>query len=572
MGTAVDAKRGSFRSALAIPDFRWMFTAHAISTIGTWAYTVAIAVFVWNATESPSWVAAVSLGRFVPALFFSTYGGVIAERFERRKVMIIVDLLCATWMLSLALTAGMGGPVILAIVFAGLTTVSGTAFFPAEAAMTPQVVGERDLAAANALNGIVSNVSVIVGPAIGALLLLIGPPELAFVLNGLSFIFGAFCLSRVKARSRATDVTEGGSAGVLKQMTVGAKALRESPTAFIIVMFSLGTVFIYGADTVLYVVYAEERLGTGAQGYGWLLTGLGVGGVMGGFLANRISASKRLGLIITMSVVIYGLPLFFMQWITSPALAYGIQVFRGAGTILVDVLAITTLQRSLKQDQIARVFGFFITLDLLVISLGVYLTPLMLGWVGLDTTFAIIGIAVPAITIALYPKTAQIDRLNAERLAELEPKIAAIEPLGIFAAASHPVVERLASAARRVTAVEGEWIIREGDPADAFYVITDGTVEVLARGEGAIEDLIRVMRAGDYFGEIGLIEGIPRTASVRAVKSVTMLRIEGTDFLDALGQEPPSTGFLDGARKRLKATHPSQDLTHALGTDAPTGD
>jgi hypothetical protein len=147
-----------------------------------------------------------------------------------------------------------------------MTTVTGTAFFPAEAAMTPQVVGERDLVAANALNGIVSNVSIIVGPASVPSCSSSGPPELTFLLNGTSFLVGAFFLSRVKARSRATDVTEGGSAGVFKQMSVGFKALRESTTALVLVSFSLFTTFLYGADTVLYVILAEERLGTGPAG------------------------------------------------------------------------------------------------------------------------------------------------------------------------------------------------------------------------------------------------------------------------------------------------------------------
>jgi CRP-like cAMP-binding protein/predicted MFS family arabinose efflux permease len=559
--TATTSKAGSFRSALAIPDFRWMFTAHAISTIGTWAYTVGIAVFVWDATESAGWVAAVSLGRFLPSLFFSTYGGVIAERFERRRVMITVDLLCATWMTCLALVAIFDGPVVLAIVFAGMTTVTGTAFFPAEAAMTPQVVGEKDLAAANALNGMVSNLSIIVGPGIGAVLLALGPPQVTFLLNGASFIVGALCLSRVRTRSRATDVTEGGSAGVFKQMTVGFKALKESTTALVLVSFSLFTTFLYGADTVLYVILAEERLGTGARGFGWLLAALGVGGVIGGFIANKVSASKRLGLVITIAILVYGVPTFFMQWVTDPMVAYAIQGVRGVGTIIVDVLAITALQRSLKPELISRVFGVVITLMLAVISLGVYLAPVLLAWIGLDGTLTLFGLAVPALTVLLYPKTASIDRRAAERLAAIESRIAAIEPLGIVAAAPRAVIERLATIAVPTQAGEGEWILREGDPADAFYVITAGTVEVIARGERVIEEPIRILKTGDYFGEIGLIEGVPRTASIRAGRNVGLLKIAGPEFLEALNQAPPSTAFVDGARRRLRATHPSMEIS-----------
>ena len=459
--------------------------------------------------------------------------------------------------------AGFDGPVVLAIVFAGLTTIGGTVFYPAEAAMTPQLVGEKDLAAANALNSMVANGSIIVGPAVGAVLLALGPPEVTFFINGLTFLFSAYCISRVSARSRATDVTEGGAAGFLKQVTVGFKAIMESTTALVLVLFSVFASFLYGTDTVLYVVLGEERLGTGPEGFGLMLAALGVGGILAGPFVNRASGAKRLGLVITVGMIAYGLPTFFMQYVESPAVAFAIQVLRGAGTLFVDVLAVTALQRSLAPDRIARVFGVFIALVLGAISLGAWITPMLLGWFGLDTTLTVYGLAVPIITVLLYPKVVSIDRGNARRLAELEPRIAVIEPLGIFAAASRPILERLAGAATEMSPAPGERIIREGDTADAFYVLTAGTVDVLARGEGDAESYIRTLHPGDYFGEIGLIEQVPRTASIKAGNGVTVLRIAGSDFLDALTQSPASAGFLEGARTRLQTTHPSRDLTAA---------
>lgn len=568
-GGVATGQRGSFRSALAHRDYRWMFTGHAVSQIGSWAYNVALAVWVFERTGSASWVAAASLGRFVPSLIFSVYGGVIAERFERRRVMLAVDLLSTTWMTLLAIVAGVDGPVLLAIVFASFTTIGGTVFFPAEAAMTPQLVGEKDLAAANALNSMVANGSIIVGPGIGAVLLSLGPPEVIFFINGLTFLFSAFCIFQVKARSRATDVTEGGAAGFFRQITVGFKAIMESTTALVLVLFSVFASFLYGTDTVLYVMIGEEKIGTGAGGFGLLLAALGVGGILAGPFVNRASAAKRLGLVITVGMIAYGLPTFFMQYVDSPTVAFGIQVLRGAGTLFVDVLAVTALQRSLPPDRIARVFGVFIALVLGAISLGAYVTPLLLGWLGLDTTLAVFGLAAPIITVLLYPKVVSIDRRNAVRLAEMEPRIAAIEPLGIFSAASRSIVERLAGAAAEVTAAEGDWIIREGDPADAFYVLTGGAVDVFARGEMDRESFIRTLEPGDYFGEIGLIENVPRTASIRAGAGVTMLRIAGNDFLDALTQSPASAGFLEGARTRLQATHPSRSM--AAAGDTPGG-
>jgi CRP-like cAMP-binding protein len=119
------------------------------------------------------------------------------------------------------------------------------------------------------------------------------------------------------------------------------------------------------------------------------------------------------------------------------------------------------------------------------------------------------------------------------------------------------VLERLAAACAVVSVSAGDVIVREGDEADALYVIVSGSVDVKSRGEAGVEEHIRVMEAGSYFGEIGLLERIPRTATVTAVEDVELYRIEGDAFLDAIQTGSASTSLLEGARTRLSRTHPS---------------
>jgi CRP-like cAMP-binding protein len=108
-----------------------------------------------------------------------------------------------------------------------------------------------------------------------------------------------------------------------------------------------------------------------------------------------------------------------------------------------------------------------------------------------------------------------------------------------------------------MTATPGQVIIREGDPADAFYVLLVGEVQVSARGEAKRSRVLRVMGPGSYFGEIGLLAQVPRTATVKALEACTLYRISGTDFVDALTASSPSGGFLEGAKTRLARSHPS---------------
>jgi MFS family permease len=320
-------------------DFRLLITAFAVSASGSWAYNVALAVFVFEQTHSPAWVGAATVGRFIPALLLGAYGGVLAERFERVRLMVGLDWVCAGLMSLLAVVAALGGPPTLAIVLAGLTSLCSIAYEPAVAAITPETVPETDLAAANTLRNTVDNVAVVAGPAIGAALLFAVPPTVAFAANALSFVWSALVVSRMRVRSRPVDVTEGGQVGPLRQMTVGFRAIAGSATATMLVAYSVIASFVYGVDTVQFVVLSDEQLGTGATGYGYLLAGLGVGGVAAAGLVNRLAALPRLGTVILAGMAVYCLPTLLFLVVSAPPAAFAIEAVRGAGTLVVDVLA-----------------------------------------------------------------------------------------------------------------------------------------------------------------------------------------------------------------------------------------
>jgi CRP-like cAMP-binding protein len=106
-------------------------------------------------------------------------------------------------------------------------------------------------------------------------------------------------------------------------------------------------------------------------------------------------------------------------------------------------------------------------------------------------------------------------------------------------------------------------VIREGDFADAFYVVAEGRLGVTARGERATTAVLNDLGDGDFFGEIGLIEKIPRTATVTTLTPATLLKVDGAAFLDALTESAPSPALLDGASLRLRRTHPSLQLSRS---------
>ena len=182
--------------------------------------------------------------------------------------MIVLNLVSGATHVVLAGVVAFDGPIGAALALAAMGTIYTTIYEPAIIALTPQIVGERDLAAANSLNGMIDNGAVVVGPALGAVVLVWFSPEAALLVNAATFVYAAFATQRVRTRSTPTDVTEGGGKGPLAQMIVGFRALAESRTARVLVGFSVAA----SLDTTLPVA---DRVVALAQAAGVALTPAG---------------------------------------------------------------------------------------------------------------------------------------------------------------------------------------------------------------------------------------------------------------------------------------------------------
>jgi predicted MFS family arabinose efflux permease len=552
------AARTGYGRVVRHRDLRLLLGALLVSATGSWAYNVALLAFVYERTGSLAWVSAAGLARFIPMAAVGPYAGVIAERFERIRLMATSDLVCLASQAGLALTAALDGPVVLALVLAVTTTVANSVYFPAVSATIPEIAGEDDLPAANALNATIEELVVIAGPALGGVLLALGSPALAFTADALTFGVSALLVTRIGRRSTPSDVTEGGEAGLARQLSVGLRAIAESGAVAWLIAFCAAASFIYGTDVVLFVDVSQSKLGTGGGGFAYLLVGLGIGGVLAATVIDRLSQSGRLGAAVVAGLIAYSAPTALLTVVHAPAVAFVLQVVRGAGTLVVDVLAITALQRSLAPDLVARVFGVFDSLTIGAIGLGTLLTPAVVGLIGLDGALLTAGLVFPAFALAAYPTLRRLDVRAQARLAGLQPRLAALEQVAIFGPASRTALERLAAEAREIAVPAGSAIVREGEPADALYVLISGSVDIASRGgAGGPERHIRTMGPVSAFGEIGLLERSARTATVTALESCSLYRIRGEAFLEALAAAPASGAFVEAARGRLALTHPS---------------
>ncbi len=544
--------RGSIREALRIRDFRRQVIAFLINSLGSWAYSIVLTVYVFDRTGSTAAVTLFLCAAWVPKFFAAPYAGVLADRYERTRVMQ-VSALCGFLTSSvMAVLVISDGPLPLLLLMSAVTAVVTTPYNPASQALLVDLVPERQLTAANALFLSLESTVVVLGPAIGGLVLLLTAPGVAVVLNALSFVVAALVLHTLSTRSNAAATRE--AAGVRSQVMAGIQALRDEPVALRLVVYCMLCTAAAGTTTVLFVAASNELLGTGSSGLSYLLTAFSIGGVISAGLADRLSAG-RLGPAVVIGLLLESIPLALLAVVHQPAVAAALMVVAGAGMVIVDVLAITALQRQVPREVLGRVFGLLDSALYAASIFGSVLASALIGGLSIEAALVILGVGFSVLSLLGVRPLLVADRTAAENLAGLAPYIEALKGLDLFAAANTMVLEQLARSITEVPLADGDVVIEEGDAADALYVLTAGRVSVTSAASGKVEQL-RVMTPLSVFGEIGLLHSLPRTATVTALGTGRVWRLSAEAFLEAVSANPVSPSLLSLADDRLLRSHP----------------
>ncbi|MDQ3660462.1 MAG: MFS transporter, partial [Actinomycetota bacterium] len=384
-------------------------------------------------------------------------------------------------------------------------------------------------------------------------------PVAAFVVNSATFMVSALMLAGVSTLPRVEDEQAPEVVPLHRQFAEGVRAITSSTTIMLLIALTLVATFIYGLEGVLYPLVSENLLGTGAEGVGFLYAALGAGGVLAAGLANRAVDYPRPAIVLTAGSLVSAAPFLVLPFTTSPAVAYLLVAIEGGSFIFVDVLATTLMQRAVHQSVMARVFGILDSVAVVATVIGAALAPLLIEGFGLRVSLLVAGGILVGLTLLCVPKLFAIDRATDRRRRELAPRVELLSRLAIFEGMPRQSLERLSATVSEEPAFAGDILIREGDDADDFFVIRSGAMEVLSSGEtGAQQEKIRDLGAGEYAGEIGLIEKIPRTATVRATTDSLVYRISGREFLEAVRRVPGVSSALSGGiAGRLARTHPS---------------
>ncbi len=530
--------RGAYRDILAIRDARALIAASAASQLGDWLYNAALLGYVYTATGSAGWVGAATIVRLLPYVLLGPVGGMIADRYDRRTVLLTGDMVRCLLMLVLAASVASGSPVGVVIALTALASAAGTAERPAAMALLPRLVGEARLGPANALLHTVQDLGVVAGPAIGAVLLAVAPDEVAFAVNALTFAVSAVLISTMTRRAGPAGGRVGETAA--RQLRDGLQAARVTP--FVIPLFLVVAMveFTYGAQTVQLVLYAEQRLGLGAEGYGYLLAAAGVGGLLSAVVNARLASSSRVSGIVVGAGVLFCATQVVYAGVDDLVLAVIATLLGGVGVVACEVVAETALARVAPSDVLGRVMGVFDALSVAAMVAGAVSAPVLINSTSLRTSLLVLGVATVAVTISCRVVLRGLDTLSRQRAEILAARIAVLQRLPIVAGVPRLVLEQLASGSQVCPLPPGVDVVVQGAPAHAFYAVVDGSVVVH-------RDDVEVARLGpgDYFGERGLLDNAPRNATVTTHEQATLLRLEGEVLLAALQSAPTMMSALD---------------------------
>jgi MFS family permease len=546
----------AYRRVFANPALARLLFGEFVSSIGDWLYLVALLVVVYQRENSPALLGLVGAVRVLPYVVLSVPAGVIVDRFDRRMVLLVTDVARGVVMLGLALLVAIEAPLLPIVVLTLLAACFSTFFGPAIGAYLPTLVrDESELGPANSAWASLDNIGFIVGPALAGLLIAGADLTIAFILNAVSFAVVAVVLWGLPSTRPVRDVETVEAVPAPASVKAMVRE-RMRPLAGLAVINVVGG-FVFGGLGVLTVIIAVDVLQQGDAATGYLNGAIGLGGVIGALVSGALVLRRRLGPPLVAGGVVFGLGLIALGQSGSLFPALVAMTIAAAGSLLMEVVGTTLFQRIVPDELRGRAFGAMHTATVAAYAGGSLFLPIIAGASSVGTALLVAGVAMTVAivvgVILLGPAAIQRPQLDPAREQLLAaPSLAGLPPARLEHAAAGSTV-------RTVTA--GDTVIRQGDPADLFYVIADGEVVVTRdEGDGAGARELRRMGRGEVFGEIGLLSGVPRTATVTAATDATLVVLEGADFLELVGAVPGLSG-------RLLEEHttpmPAKGLGHA---------
>ncbi len=354
MTRVMRAGRVTFAS-LSIPNYRRYYAGQSISLIGTWMQMTAQAWLVLTLTHSAAALGVIVALQTLPVLLLGPYGGVIADRVDKRRLMIALQSAMGVQALVLGLLTVTGEVEVWQIgILAAMLGLNNAFENPARQSFMMELVGAEHLRNAVSLNSVLVNVARAIGPAVAGILIATVGEGVCFLVNAGSFVAVVLSLTTMDGTQLATVTPTRRARGQLRE---GLQYVRSTPTLAIpLVMMGIAGCLTYEFQVSLPVM-ADRGLRVGATGFGFMTAALGVGAVIGGlFVAARGKTGLRP---LVLSALGFGTALIFATVAPNLVLELLALGVAGAGSIAFMSMGNSTLQLNSAPEMRGRVMSLW---------------------------------------------------------------------------------------------------------------------------------------------------------------------------------------------------------------------
>lgn len=377
-------------AALKYPNYRLWFWGQMTSLFGSWMQSTAQAFLIFELTHSPAFLGYVGFSAGIPAWLFTFYGGVIADRFPRRNILMLTQI----WMMSLAFILALLAFTNLVqpwhVILLSFGLGVGTAFdSPARHAFVNELVEKEDLINAIALNSTMFNTATALGPAISGIIYALMGPAWCFTLNGISFLAVIYNLWRMKLKAFVPKENPKSTLAELKEGFVYLKT--QKMIMLIIFMIALVSIFAFGMIT-LFPAWAVNILHGDATTNGFLQSARGVGALVAALTIATVSKYLIKGKILMYCYLALPLLITIFSFNRSLFLSLFLLVIIGGILIAIFNLSNATIQTLVAEEFRGRVMSIYSFSFFAIVPLGSLLIGTEAEHLGVPTAILINGI------------------------------------------------------------------------------------------------------------------------------------------------------------------------------------
>jgi MFS family permease len=397
--------------ALESRNYRLFFMGQAISLIGTWMTQIATIWLVYHLTNSALLLGVVGFSSQIPSFFLTPFGGILVDRWNRHRILIITQILSMVQSLALAFLALTGlitiWHIILLSIFQGLITAFDS---PARQAFVTEMVERReDLGNAIALNSSMFNGARLVGPAIAGLVIASVGSGACFLIDGLSYIAVIAGLLAMKLKPR--KIADQTNVNIWQRLKEGfIYAFGFPPIRAILLLVSLFS-FVGMPYTVLIPIFATQVFQGGAEILGFLTAASGVGALIAGIYLSSRQTVLGLGKIIAFSPAILGIGLIIFSQSRTLWLSLLMMLVVGCGSILQIASSNTILQTIVEEDKRGRLMSLYTMAFLGILPFGNLAAGALASKIGAPNTITIGGICCILGSLAFSTQLPRLRRL-----------------------------------------------------------------------------------------------------------------------------------------------------------------